>query len=130
MGGSGNDTLLGGEGADQFLYDTNAAFTTSAVGIDRIADWTSGSDKIVLDKTTFTALTSVAGNNFSIKSEFAVVASDAVAATTGALIVYSSSTGNLFYNANGAATGLGAGGQFATLMGIPQLTAADFTLQV
>ncbi|MBE9171333.1 tandem-95 repeat protein [Pleurocapsales cyanobacterium LEGE 06147] len=128
-GGAGNDSLDGGSGSDHFIYNTNAAFTTSAVGIDLFSDFTSGTDKILLDKTTFTALTSIAGNGFSVASEFAVVGSDAMAATAGALIVYSSATGNLFYNQNGVTTGLGTGGQFATLSGIPALSANDFVLQ-
>jgi hypothetical protein len=35
----------------------------------------------VLDQTTFTALASVAGNGFNLANEFAVVDSDAAAAT-------------------------------------------------
>jgi RHS repeat-associated protein len=128
-GGSGNDSLTGSAGVDQFIYDTNAAFTTSTVGIDQIADFVSGTDKIVLDKTTFTVLGSTIGSGFNIASEFAVVNSDAAASTSNALIVYSSGTGNLFYNENGVTTGLGSGGQFATLSSIPTLDAHDFILQ-
>jgi Ca2+-binding RTX toxin-like protein/uncharacterized protein YegL len=128
-GGTGNDNLIGGAGSDRFIYNTNAAFTNSAIGIDSLADFTSGTDKIVLDKTTFTALTSIAGDGFNIGSEFAVVGSDAAAATASAFIVYSSGTGNLFYNQNGVTTGLGSGEQFATLSGIPALSANDFVLQ-
>ncbi|MGL4881737.1 MAG: M10 family metallopeptidase C-terminal domain-containing protein, partial [Waterburya sp.] len=62
-------------------------------------------------------------------SEFAVVGSDTAVATASALIVYSSGTGNLFYNQNGVTTGLGSGGQFATLSEIPALSATDFILQ-
>lgn len=121
--------LTGNGGSDRFLYDTNAGFSASAVGIDRMSDFLINTDKIVLDKTTFTALASVAGSGFSVKSEFAVVTSDAAAATTGALIAYSRATGNLFYNSDRTASGLGSGGQFATLTGIPGLTAADFQIQ-
>ena len=128
-GRAGNDTLSGGTGSDRFIYNTTAKFTTNAVGIDLFTDFTSGSDKIVLDKTTFTALTSIVGSGFNIASEFAVVASDAVAATADALIVYSSDTGNLFYNQNGVTTGFGEGAQFATLSEISALSADDFVLQ-
>jgi Ca2+-binding RTX toxin-like protein len=129
-GGAGNDTLTGGAGSDLFLYDTNTAFTNSTIGSDRITDFTHSSDKIVLDLTTFTALTSIAGNGFSVASEFAVVSSNIAVATANALIVYSSGTGNLFYNQNGSATGLGAGDQFNTLSNIPGLNTDDFVLQV
>jgi Ca2+-binding RTX toxin-like protein len=129
IGASGNDSLTGGDGSDRFVYDSNAAFVTSAVGTDQITDFVSGTDKIVLDKTTFTALTSIVGGGFSLASEFAVVGSDAAASTASALIVYSSETDNLFYNQNGVTNGLGSGAQFATLNGIATLSASDFELQ-
>jgi Ca2+-binding RTX toxin-like protein len=128
-GGSGNDLLTGDAGSDHFIYDTNGVFTTSTVGIDQITDFVSGTDKIVLDKTTFSLLGSAIGNGFSLASEFAVVGSDATAATSSALIVYSNETDNLFYNQNGTLTGLGSGGQFATLSDIPTLSANDFELR-
>ncbi|MBW4533543.1 MAG: VWA domain-containing protein [Pleurocapsa minor HA4230-MV1] len=129
IGNEGNDSFNGGTGSDRFVYDTNAAFTPSSVGIDLLTDFTSGTDKIVLDKTTFTALGSVVGGGFSLASEFAVVGSDAATATANALIVYSSESDNLFYNQNGVTSGLGSGAQFATLSGISSLSANDFELQ-
>lgn len=57
------------------------------------------------------------------------MADDAVAAASSALIVYSRATGNLFYNQNGTAAGLGTGGHFATLSGLPTLTASDILIQ-
>jgi Ca2+-binding RTX toxin-like protein len=39
IGGGGNDILTGSMGNDRFLYDTNAAFVASAVGIDTITDF-------------------------------------------------------------------------------------------
>jgi Ca2+-binding RTX toxin-like protein len=128
-GGAGNDIMTGAFAGDRFIYDTNAVFTASAVGIDRITDFVSGTDKIVLDKTTFTALGSVVGGGFNLATEFAVVGSDASAATADALIAYSSETGNLFYNQDGVTAGLGSGAQLATLTGIPALSANDFVLQ-
>ena len=126
----GNDTLIGGSGADKFIYNTNAAFTTSAVGVDTITDFTIGQgDKIVLDKTTFPKITSVAGTGFSINSEFAKVTSDALAATRTADIVYNSTTGALFYNQNGTAAGFGTGAKFLTLTNKPILTENQFLIQ-
>lgn len=116
-GGDGNDIINSGAGDD--TLDGGAGNDTLIGG--------SGSDKLALDKTTFTALTSIAASGFSV--EFAVVDSDAAAATTGAAIAYSSATGTLFYNSDGTADGLGSGGQFATLTGIPGLRAADFQIQ-
>jgi Ca2+-binding RTX toxin-like protein len=129
-GGAGNDTLTGGIGVDKFIYNTNTAFTTSAVGVDTITDFSiAQGDKIVLDKTTFPKITSVAGTGFSINSEFAKVNSDALAATSAADIVYNTATGGLFYNQNGTAAGFGTGAKFLTLTNKPVLTENQFVIQ-
>ncbi|MBN3961649.1 choice-of-anchor D domain-containing protein [Nostoc sp. NMS8] len=126
-GGQGNDTLVGGIGADSFIYNTNAAFISAAVGIDAIADFNhSEGDKIVLDKTTFNAITSVGGTGFSNASDFQITSLGAV---SNAVIIYDSTTGQLLYNQNGSAAGFGSGGQFAQLTGKPTLTASDFIIQ-
>ncbi|MEJ6480626.1 choice-of-anchor D domain-containing protein [Nostoc punctiforme UO1] len=127
IGGKGNDILIGGMGADAFVYNTNAAFTSATVGIDTIADFNhSDGDKIVLDKTTFSAITSVIGKGFSNASDFQITSLGAV---SNAVIVYDSMTGQLLYNQNGSAAGFGTGGQFAQLTGTPTLTASDFIIQ-
>ncbi|WRH67210.1 MAG: FG-GAP-like repeat-containing protein [Planktothrix sp. GU0601_MAG3] len=129
-GGAANDPLTGGLGADKFIYNTNAAFAASAVGVDTITDFTIGQvDKIVLDKTTFTSISSIPGTGFSIANEFAKVTTDALAATSAADIVYNTATGGLFYNPNGAAAGFGTGAKFLTLTGKPALTASQFLIQ-
>jgi len=122
VGNQGNDTLTGGEGRDRFT------FTGSSMGVDTVADFVSGIDKLALRRSAFSALTSAAGVGFQVASEFASVATDQVVASSAAFIVYSRATGNLFYNANGQAAGLGAGSQIATLLGTPAITANDFTL--
>jgi Ca2+-binding RTX toxin-like protein len=131
-GGGGNDTLIGGAGADRFVYDTGLTFATAAVGVDTIMGFRRRTDKIVLDKDTFTALTSAAGGALS-SSDFATIN----AATNGALIagsssariVFNSFNGDLFYNPDGAAAGLGTGGLFAHLSGLTSLSGSDFLVQ-
>ncbi len=129
VGGAGNDILLESDGNDRFLFDSGVAFAAADFGIDTLNDLTSGFDKIVIDTTSFTALTSVAGNGFSVTSEFAVVGSDAAAETSDAFITYNSTNGNLFYNQNGATAGFGTGAQFATLLNSVALSATDFVIQ-
>lgn len=124
-GGSGSDLLIGGAGRDRFVYDTNTAFTSSAVGVDTIVDFSTQADKIVLDKTTFAAIASRAGNGFSNASDFAIVSSNIAAETSAARIVYNTGNGSLFYNQNGAAAGFGSGAQFATLLGESTSTATS-----
>ncbi|MEH1927871.1 beta strand repeat-containing protein [Nostoc sp.] len=127
VGGAGNDVLTGGAGADRFLYNTSAAFNGAAIGLDTISDFNSSeADKIVLDKTTFSAIASVAGNGFSNVNDFQVTN---FGQASTAKIVYNPVSGQLFYNENGSAPGFGSGGLFATLTGAPTLTASDFIIQ-
>ncbi|MGD1702942.1 peroxidase family protein [Dapis sp. BLCC M229] len=123
-GGAGNDELTGGAGQDSFIFDSNEAFEPQDLGIDTIIDFQSNRDIILLDKDTFTAITTAVGGD--IGDEFATVTSSP--RTSDAIIVYNSSTGRLFYNANGSAAGFGDGGPFAILSGNPTLTADNFQI--
>ena len=69
------------------------------------------------------------GEGFSVSTEFAVVASEAEAAVSEALIVYHQQSGGLFYNPNGLSGGFGDGGQFAQLLTSPTLHSSDFSFQ-
>ncbi|MCH2047489.1 MAG: hypothetical protein MK289_03030 [Trichodesmium sp. ALOHA_ZT_67] len=129
IGGSGNDLLNGGSGDDKFIYSSRKAFNRKTFGKDRIANFAPGSDKIILDKTTFTSLDSTAGESFSNDSEFEIVTNNSAASSSSAEIVYVSSTGNLYYNPNGSDAGFGGGAQFAKLLGRPALTDSDFLIE-
>lgn len=89
-------------------------------------DFVLGEDKIVLSRTTFAELTEVSPNGLG-ESAFAVVDSDAEAFSSDALIVYSLSSGGLFYNQNGSDLEFGTGGQFAALSNLSTaLSETDF----
>jgi Ca2+-binding RTX toxin-like protein len=118
-GGSGNDTLTGNSGRDSFVFDSNTAFSTADFGVDRITDFEIGKDTIVIDQTSFGVIA---------LEQIAIVASDNLVSGSSGLIVYSSGTGNLFFNQNGADSGLGTGALFATLNNAPQLTVNDFQI--
>ncbi|WP_341526789.1 M10 family metallopeptidase [Nostoc sp. UHCC 0302] len=130
----GNDVLVGGIGKDGFIYNTDVAFARTSVGQDTISDFNhSQGDKIVLDTTTFTALSStsdssLAANDFAeIFSIFGIpLVGELVGELENAKIVYDSTNGSLYYNQNGTALGYGSGGLFATLSGAPTLAASDF----
>ncbi|MBD2250302.1 putative Ig domain-containing protein [Nostoc parmelioides] len=129
FGGAGNDRLFGGAGADIFAFgDTGNPFSSGDFGIDTIADFAVGTDTIMLDKASFTALTTGVGESLDVGGEFASVNTDMDAAISSALIVYSLGSGRLFYNQNGNVAGLGSGAHFATLSGTPSLTASDFVI--
>jgi uncharacterized delta-60 repeat protein len=147
-GGNGNDTLTGGNGNDTLVGDAGNDILTGGVGNDKfsfsggnlprnqrvstylgtdtITDFTKG-DKIVLSKNIFRSLNCDEGT--LNKSNFAIVENDVLVSTKAAEIVYSKSSGSLFYNANGKGTGLGnEGGIFATMTGLPNLSNSDFTV--
>lgn len=128
LGGAGDDALTGGLNLDRFVFNGDSPFTSAALGLDTLTDFTPGIDRIGLSKTTFTRLQSGVGRGFQVSGEFAVVDSDQAAATRSALIVYSSS-GSLFYNENGDAAGFGNGGKFAILQGSPAIGQRDFMIQ-
>ncbi len=128
-GGAGNDTLTGGASIDRFIFNTNQEFTPEDVGVDTITDFVPEKDIILLDKTTFTAITSDSGTGFSVDAEFAIVTSDSDAETSEAFIVYNSNNGKLFYNANGTEVEFGSGGEFANLSNTPSISEDDFFLR-
>jgi Ca2+-binding RTX toxin-like protein len=132
VGGTGNDTLIGGNGFDQFVFIADPQ-VAGVVGIngngnDTIVDFVTGVDKIVISAGTFPGLGSLPGNAFKA-TDFAVVTTDALAATSNAIMVYNSANGKLFYNRNRTNAGFlpgGGGGQIATLNGNPALSLGDF----
>ncbi|NEP75084.1 MULTISPECIES: hypothetical protein [Okeania] len=95
------------------------------MSVDTITDFQSNKDIILLDKDTFTEITTATGGNLG--GEFATVTSNPE--TSSGIIVYDSTTGGLFYNANGNAAGFGDCAQFATLLGSPDLTTDNFVLR-
>ena len=140
-GGVGNDTLNGGVGNDSFLFNGGKAISglvtgSSLLGKDTISDFNKvagNQDKIVLSKGTFAQITTAIGGLTT--ADFASFATDAavLASNSSADILYSSGTGNLFYNQDGIVAGVGAsGGIFATLTSAttskPALTFTDFSV--
>jgi Ca2+-binding RTX toxin-like protein len=128
VGNAGDDLLVGGGGSDLFVLESFRPFQAADFGLDTIDDFQSGRDKIQLGGAGFAALQSVFGNGFSTASEFAAVADDNAVVCSAAAIVYSQSSGKLFYNANGSADGLGDGAAIAQITGKPGITTNDFIL--
>jgi Calx-beta domain/Peptidase M10 serralysin C terminal/RTX calcium-binding nonapeptide repeat (4 copies) len=128
LGNAGNDVLRGDGGADSFSFlggPLGSSTVVQSLGRDTISDLAVGTDKIVLSKAVFAAIT---GSGVLSTANFAKVANDNLVGTQTAAIVYSQGTGNLFYNQNGAIAGYGAnGGNFAVLANKPiSLSATDF----
>jgi Ca2+-binding RTX toxin-like protein len=110
--------MSGGAGQDRFVFDS----TPAAGNVDGIQDFNVTDDTILLDRAVFTAL----GSPGALSAE--------AFSTTGASdlndrILYNTSTGQLFYDADGL--GGGAAIQFATLTIVGTLTTlthADFQI--
>jgi Ca2+-binding RTX toxin-like protein len=102
-GQGGNDTLNGGAGADTFLFNTalNAANNVDTIqDFDASGNATSG-DKIHLDDAIFVGLTAV-----NLASNFQSSATGTFSGT--AKLQYNSTTGELWYDSDGAAGGTAA----------------------
>jgi Ca2+-binding RTX toxin-like protein len=130
--GQGNDILTGGAGNDVFSFQAPAGllgYDAAVVGTSTITDFASGSDQIGISACLiggfgyYGALQAADFASVSNEAEY----NDAICGN--AKIIYNSSNGNLFYNANGADAGLGNGSQFATVQGAPALTTSDFQVQ-
>ncbi|MCF2147951.1 hypothetical protein IQ276_016260 [Desmonostoc muscorum LEGE 12446] len=124
-GGLGNDILTGNGGKDKYQFQGNGVFSTS-LGVDYITQFEVGQDQIVLSKTTFNAVTNNVGQALT---DFAVVTDNQFVNASNAHIVFSRSSGSLFYNQDGNVLGTGTVFEFARL-GNPTITlsSSDFSL--
>src|SRR5688500_2607359 len=110
-GGTGIDTVTGGAGADSFVFREAA----SNSNFDRVSDFVSGADRLMFHQDFFAGI-DTAGSFWA-----------AAGATSGHdaddRIIYNTSTGFLYYDADGS----GAGGAqlIATLTGAPTVVAGD-----
>ena len=116
-GRGGNDMLTGAGGADKFLFNTALNASTN---VDSITDFDSAADGIRLDNDIFTGLAAgtLAAGRFR-SAPGATGGSD-----PGDRIIYDSSSGELYFDADGS--GAGAARLFAVLAGAPTVAAADF----
>ena len=122
-GGLGDDILTGGAGNDQYLFQTSGVFTNT-LGVDYITQFDIGQDKINLSKATFNTITGTVGQPLT---DFGVVTDDELVDASTAHIVFSQSTGSLFYNQNGNVLNASSVFEFARL-GNPDilLSSSDF----
>ena len=115
-GGLGNDTLTGGTGKDLFVFNT----TQGADNIDQVVGFNVLDDTIQLENNgIFSALTRTG----TLSADAFTIGAAATLATQR--IIYDSSNGQVFYDADGS--GAGAQVQFATLSAISgAVTRQDF----
>jgi Ca2+-binding RTX toxin-like protein len=119
-GNSGNNTLAGAQGADTFVFNTAL---NAATNLDHITDFASV-DTIDLENAVFTSLTT----GTLSASAFASGAGLTQAQDSTDRIVYNTTTGALFYDADGNQAGGVAAVQFAVIDNHVAVTNADFVV--
>jgi uncharacterized delta-60 repeat protein len=113
-GGAGADTLTGGLGNDSFVFGTLDGRA------DRITDFVLNTDQILFDTTVFTGI----APGLLDAADFVSGAGLSTAQDASDRLIYNSTTGALYYDADGA--GGNAAVQVATLSSNPALTANAF----
>lgn len=111
VGGNGRDRLAGGFGADVF------AFQALAHAGDAIADFVSGTDRLVFASAGFGGVDDITPQNF-------IQNAAGRATTVNHRFVFETDTARLFFDANGSTAG--ASVLIATLQGVRLLSPDDF----
>lgn len=110
IGGNGSDQLLGGDGSDRFIYNGGET------GLDRILDFASGIDKIVLSAT-----------GFIHTATFDLAQGDVLTPTTAnSTFIFNAGNGILAYDPDGIGAGVAV--QLAQLNAGLTLTTSDLLL--
>jgi Ca2+-binding RTX toxin-like protein len=118
-GATGSDNITGGAGADFFVFSSALNAVTN---VDSVADFSVVDDTIRLENGIFTLFTATG----AIPVDTFVSGPGAIALDSNDFLIYDNASGNLYYDVDG--NGAGAQVVFATLTGIPALTAADFVI--
>ena len=119
-GAGGVDTLWGGSGGDSFIFRE-----AGAANADRINDWASGADTLVLDGSTMTALG--ANGDFAAGDARFWSSASGTAHDADDRIIFNTTTRQVFYDADGS--GSGAAQLIATLQSGATLVATDIAVE-
>ena len=118
--GAWSDTMTGGAGADSFLF-TEAGSNNR----DTVSDFVSGTDELLFENGTLTAL-GAAGALAASDGRFWAAAGATAGHDGDDRLVYNTTTGNLYYDADGSGAGLAQ--VVATFTGTPGISATDITV--
>jgi serralysin len=120
-GGTGQDQLHAGVGADSFVFRETPANSN----FDRVYGFESGADSLNFDAAAYAALGAL-GDFSAGDDRFHAAAGARSGVDAEDRIIYNTSTGQLWYDADGS----GSGGQMfiASLQGAPSLAASDIAV--
>jgi len=119
-GGLGNDTVSGGSGQDSFVFRE-----FGAANADLVTDFASAWDGFQLDHTAFSAI-GASGKFAAGDARFFAGAGATGGNDATDRVVYNTTTGALYYDADGS--GAGAAQLVATLQTHPTIAATDITV--
>jgi Ca2+-binding RTX toxin-like protein len=120
QGGGWSDTMTGGAGADSFVWAE--AGTNNR---DTVTDFVSGTDELLFENGTLTAM-GAAGAWTAGDTRFWASAGATSGHDADDRLIYNTTTGNLYYDADGS--GAGAAQVVATFSGAPGMAATDVTV--
>ena len=118
-GGLGVDTLWGAGGNDAFVFRE-----MGSANADRVSDFASGADKLQLDDAAFTSIGAM--GNFATGDARFWASSGGAAHDSNDRVLYNTSTGQLYYDADG--NGSGAAQLIATVLNAPAVAATDIVV--
>jgi Ca2+-binding RTX toxin-like protein len=116
VGGNGIDNLYGGEGSDTFVLQP------ASIDRDAVRDFEHGLDRLQISASLFGAGLQAG----ALSDDMFAANSTGVARDANDRFVYNTTNGVLYFDSNGSASGGRVA--IATLAGVPQLTASDFTI--
>jgi len=120
-GGTGQDNLTGGSGADRFVFREDPYNTN----YDRVFSFASGTYELVLDRDAYTTI-GAPGEFAAGDGRFYAAAGAAGGHDADDRIIYDTSNGNLYYDADGS--GGGRAMFIGVLHGAPDLEASDIAI--
>ena len=118
-GGAGADVLTGGTGSDVFVFSSLPGVSEA----DTVSDFSGTDDQLAFAAAAFSGLGAAGALDPSRLFSAATFASANTDGTASSLLKYETTTGRLFYDADGS--GAGAAVLVATLSAVPALGAGD-----
>jgi Ca2+-binding RTX toxin-like protein len=122
-GGPGNDTLEGGDDADYFVFAS-----AGEANADTVVDFVPGTDRFIFDAGSCGPFSAIGpqGDWEAGDERFHAAAGAESGHDPSDRVIYDTSSGNLYYDADGSADGEAV--LVATLGSAPGLTASDITV--